>query len=298
MRFNHSSVTAILVLIFSSPAFAADGSHPLSMWQINGQVNRIYLLGSIHLLREEDHPLPAAIYRAYDDADKIIMELDMDDMDPVASQALTNELGLIQDGRTLVDLMGADRYAEAAQLAEVAQIPLSLLDKSEPWFAAMNVEIMLLMRIGFNPAYGIETHLMELAKSDQKEILGFETIRQQLEFLDGLSADAQREMLIQALSEGASMREMMDSMIEAWRLGDLEYMEENLLADMQDYPELNRIIVIDRNIDWTNKIEDLLDDKADYLIVVGALHLIGEDGVPGLLESRGHEVTQLYQAVE
>jgi uncharacterized protein YbaP (TraB family) len=298
MRFNHTSVTAILVLIFGSPALAADGSHPLSMWQINGQANRIYLLGSIHLLRQEDHPLPAAIYSAYDDADKIIMELDMDDIDPVASQTLTNELGLIQDGRTLVDLMGADSYAEAARLAEVAQIPLSLLDKSEPWFAAMNVEIMLLMRIGFNPAYGIETHLMELAKSDQKEILGFETIRQQLEFLDGLSADAQREMLIQALSEGASMREMMDSMIQAWRLGDLEYMEENLLADMQDYPELNRIIVIDRNVDWTNKIEDLLDDKADYLIVVGALHLIGADGVPGLLESRGHEVTQLHQAVE
>ena len=298
MRFNHTSATAILVLIFGSPALAADGSHPLSMWQINGQANRIYLLGSIHLLRQEDHPLPAAIYSAYDDADKIIMELDMDDIDPVASQTLTNELGLIQDGRTLVDLMGADSYAEAARLAEVAQIPLSLLDKSEPWFAAMNVEIMLLMRIGFNPAYGIETHLMELAKSDQKEILGFETIRQQLEFLDGLSADAQREMLIQALSEGASMREMMDSMIQAWRLGDLEYMEENLLADMQDYPELNRIIVIDRNVDWTNKIEDLLDDKADYLIVVGALHLIGADGVPGLLESRGHEVTQLHQAVE
>jgi uncharacterized protein YbaP (TraB family) len=265
------------------------------MWQINGVDNRIYLLGSIHLLREKDHPLPSAIYSAYDDAEKIIMELDMDDMDPVEGQVLTNELGLIQDGRTLSELMGTDSYAEALKLAEAAQIPLSLLDKSEPWYAAMHVEIMLLMRVGFNPAYGIETHLMELAQSDRKEILGFETMRQQLGFLDGLSPDAQRDMLIQALSEGANLQEMMDTMIEAWRLGDIAFMEDSLLSDMQDYPELNRVIVVDRNIDWTNQIEDLLDDQLDYLVVVGALHLIGEDGVPGLLRSRGHEVIQLHQ---
>jgi uncharacterized protein YbaP (TraB family) len=162
----------------------------------------------------------------------------------------------------------------------------------------MNVEIMLLMRIGFNPAYGIETHLMELAQSDGKEILGFETMRQQLEFLDGLSPEAQRDMLIQALSEGEDMPDMMDEMIAAWRRGDVAFMEESLLSDMQDYPELNRVIVVDRNIDWTNQIEELLDDQADYLIVVGALHLIGDEGVPGLLESRGHQVTQLHQPAD
>jgi len=287
-------INAVLaaLLCISGTVLGADG-HPLSMWQINGQQNRVYLLGSIHLLRENDHPIPSAIYAAYDDADKLIMELDMDDMDPVEGQMMTNELGLIQDGRSLSDLMGAELYAEAQELAASAQIPLALLEKSEPWYAAMNVEIMLLMRIGFNPIYGIESHLMEFAQDDGKEILGFETMRQQLELLDGLSPDAQREMLIQALSEGTGMGEMMDSMITAWRTGDLDFMEENLLSDMEGYPELNRIIVVDRNLDWTNQIEELLDDEIDYLIIVGTLHLIGEDGVPELLELRGHEVTQL-----
>ena len=292
-------INAVLaaLLCISGTVLSADG-HPLSMWQINGQQNRVYLLGSIHLLREKDHPIPSAIYAAYDDADKLIMELDMDDMDPVEGQMMTNELGLIQDGRSLSDLMGAELYAEAQELAASAQIPLALLEKSEPWYAAMNVEIMLLMRIGFNPIYGIESHLMEFAQDDGKEILGFETMRQQLELLDGLSPDAQREMLIQALSEGAAMGEMMDSMITAWRTGDLDFMEENLLSDMEGYPELNRIIVVDRNLDWTNQIEELLDDEIDYLIIVGTLHLIGEDGVPQLLELRGHEVTQLHQSAD
>ncbi len=81
------------------------------MWQIDGMNNRIYLLGSIHLLREKDHPIPSAIYDAYDDAETLIMELDMDDVDPIATQAMTVELGLIQDDRTLADLLGPETYA-------------------------------------------------------------------------------------------------------------------------------------------------------------------------------------------
>jgi uncharacterized protein YbaP (TraB family) len=292
-QFTISIVAALLPLVAS----ADDDGQALSLWQVGGESNTIYLLGSIHMLRAQDHPLPPAIYAAYDDAEKLIMELDMDDLNPVDSQALSNELGLIQDGRTLSDLMGEALYAEAEQLAVTAQIPLALLANAEPWFAAMNVEIMLLMRMGFNPSLGVESALLERAQADGKEILGFETIRQQLEFLDGLSQEAQREMLIQALADGADMREMMDGMIEAWRTGDVAYLEKNLLADMQDYPELNQTIVVDRNVNWTNEIEDMLDDDIDYLIVVGTLHLVGEDGVPQLLEARGHEVTQLRQSV-
>ena len=283
------------ILIALAPLTWSDAGHPLSLWEVSGAQNSVYLLGSIHLLREEDHPLPSAIYDAYDDADTLIMELDMDDIDPVEGQVLSNELGLIHDGRELRDLLGEAYYAEAEDLAVKAQIPLGLLANAEPWFAAMNVEIMLLMRMGFNTALGIESHLTELAAGDGKEILGFETLRQQLEFLDNLSPDAQRDMLLQALAEGADMNDLMDGMIEAWRLGDVAFMEDNLLSDMQDYPELNQVIVVDRNVNWTNRIEDLLDDEQDYLIVVGTLHLVGEQGVPELLEARGHEVTQLRQ---
>lgn len=295
---KRSFIITVVAALLSGSTFADDAGHPLSMWQINGPQNRIYLLGSIHLLREQDHPLPSTIYEAYGDAEKLIMELDMDDMDPIEGQTLSTELGLIKGDRTLSDLMGPKLYAEAEQLAAAAQIPIELLAKSEPWFAAMNVELMLLMRIGFNPALGVETHLMELALSDRKEILGFETMRQQLGFLDGLSPNAQRQMLMQALSEGPGMSESMDDMIAAWRTGDVAFMEENLLVDMQDYPELNRVIVVDRNADWTNQIEELLDDDIDYLIVVGTLHLVGEDGVPEMLESRGYEVTQLRQTAD
>lgn len=299
MKTSYGAISVVLVAMLAlAPHASAADDQALPLWELQGENNRIYLLGSIHLLREQDHPLPDAIYVVYEEAETLIMELDMDDVDPVATQMMTTELGLIENGGTLSELLGPEVYAEASLLAEAADIPLNLLDRAEPWFAAMNVEMMLLMRMGFNPSLGLETHLMERAQSDDKDILGFETMRQQLEFLDGLSASAQQEMFLQALEDGPEMSAMMDSMIDAWRIGDVEFMENGVLSDMQEYPELNQAIVVNRNIDWTQQIEALLDDDDDYLIIVGTLHLIGEEGVPNLLTARGHTVTQMRQTVD
>jgi len=90
----------------------------------------------------------------------------------------------------------------------------------------------------------------------------------------------------------------MDAMIEAWRNGDVQFLEDNLLADMANYPELNQVVVVDRNLAWTRDIEALLDDSDDYLIIVGTLHLVGANGVPELLKSRGHQVVQLSQPAD
>lgn len=271
------------------------GQHPVSLWQVDGRHNRVYLLGSIHLLRERDHPLPGVLYEAYDDAEVLFMELDFDDVDPVADQALIRELGMLANGRRLADILGPALYAKASRLAEEAAVPLGLLEYAEPWFAAVNVEMMLLMRAGFSQDQGIEAHFAARAAIDQKEIFGFETTAEQLGFLDSLSIEAQKDMFIQSLVEGISIGEVMDSLVEAWHRGDTQFMEENLLADMQEMPELNQVIVVDRNIAWTNRIEDMLDDGDDYLVIVGALHLVGNSGVPALLQQRGYAVRQWVQ---
>jgi hypothetical protein len=292
---RHFRVAAWLALAMPLSATAEDNGHPVSMWRLDGETNSIYLLGSVHLLRANDHPLPTIIDEAYKEAETLMMELDMDDIDPVMAQTLVGDLGLIQDDRSLSDLMGPEHYAEAEALANSADIPLTMLGKSEPWLAAVTVEQLMLTRIGFNPLFGVENHLMEKAAGDNKAILGLETIREQLEFLDGMSLDSQRSLLLQSLKESVDIRKIMDELVDAWRHGDIAFMEDNLLDEMKQYPELYRTIVVDRNLNWLEKIEDLMDDEGDYLIVVGALHLIGDDGVPALLSKRGHDVQQLRQ---
>lgn len=290
-----SRFAAILLGLLPLVALADSAASPVTMWVAEGTANRVYLLGSIHLLREQDHPLPRIIGDAYEDAETLYMELDMDDLDPLLMQATINRLGLLEEGTSLADVMGEPLYAEAAALAAGLDVPLEMMERIEPWLAAITVEQLVLARIGFNPAYGVEMYLLKKASGDGKEILGFETVEQQLGYLDGLSLDAQRYLLMQTLTESATIREIMDDLILAWRSGDIDYLEQTLLDDISGYPELYDAIVADRNRLWVDTIDELLDDSEDYLVIVGALHLVGEDGVPRLLEQRGVRITQMHE---
>jgi uncharacterized protein YbaP (TraB family) len=265
------------------------------MWMAEGASNRVYLLGSVHLLRKQDHPLPRVIDDVYDDAEKLYMELDMDDLDPLLMQATVSRLGMLDEGRSLRDVMGEELYAEAMAKAAELELPLEQLDRTEPWLAAITVEQLALTRIGFNPSYGVEMHLLKKASADGKEILGFESMEQQFAYLDGLSLAAQRELLMQTLAESAGIHEIMDDLILAWRSGDIDYLEQTLLDDISGYPELYESIVANRNRLWVDTIDALLEQAEDYLVVVGALHLVGEDGVPQLLQQRGVRIKQMHE---
>jgi len=286
---------ALVLCALAGTATAGTQGHPVTLWRIAGETNSIYLLGSIHLLREQDHPLPGIIDKAYNDADVIVMEIDMDDLDPVYTQAAFNRAGVLQDGTTLQDLMGEEAFTAASEAAAAIDIPLDMLAKSEPWLAAITVELMLLYRIGFDPALGVEMTMTQWAAADGKPIEGLETIDEQLAFLDGLPIDAQREMLLQVLSEGAAMSESIGELIEAWHHGDTATLEDALLSSAVGLDELNEVLVNSRNRRWAETISTWLDDEQDYLIVVGALHLVGEQGVPALLEKRGFGIHQLSE---
>lgn len=286
-------ILLLLLTVLAAPAFA-DG-HPVTMWRIDGATNSVYLLGSIHLLREQDHPLPAVIDTAYEDAEVLVMELDMDDLDPVSTQAAFNRAGVLRDGRTLKDLMGDELYAEAESAAQAVDIPIELLAQSEPWLAAMTVELMALYRIGFNPVYGVELTMTARATRDGKPIEGLETVDEQLSFLDGLPLDVQNEMLLQTLRESAGLREHIDELIRAWRHGDIATLDEGLLESIAEESELHDVLIVQRNRRWVDAILEWLDDDQDYLVIVGALHLVGDDGVPTLLERRGIGIHQLSE---
>ncbi|MGB5347304.1 MAG: TraB/GumN family protein [Woeseia sp.] len=272
---------------------AADDGTPLPLWHVAGQQNDIYLLASVHLLRSSDYPLPGGLDVAYDDAEILVMELDMDDLDQVAASRIVQELAVAQQGSDLASIMGVADYARAATLADKAGVPLSALNYSEPWFAAITIEQLLLTRIGFDPALGLENHLMQRAVQDGKEILGLETLREQLEILDQLPLPVQRTLLLQTLEDGLQIESVMNDLLAAWRRGDTAALEKTVLADMRDQPELYRELVVSRNHNWVAQLEKLAKQRDDYLVVVGTLHLVGDDGVPALLRKRGFKVTQM-----
>jgi len=286
---------ALFILLIVSAARGDD--EPAMIWVAEGDNNRVYLMGSIHMLREQDHPLPGIVDTVYDDAEKLVMEIDMDDIDPLAALQFLMQEGVLQGDTTLKDFMGASLYAEAKASAAEIDIPIEMLEKSEPWLAAMTVQEMIMMRIGFKAEFGIEMYLMAKASADGKPITGLETIEQQLGFLDGLSPDTQSRWLLQSIVEGRRMEMLTDEMVAAWRGGDVQFLERELLVEMDTYPELHDALLADRNKSWITPIMNMLDDRDDYLVIVGAAHLVGDDGVPDLLSKQGVRIKQLHESL-
>lgn len=279
-----------LLFVVNCPATWA-APNPSTLWSLPGKTNTVYLLGSVHFLKPSQQ-LPSAIDAAYEDAEKLIMEMDMDDLDPIAAQAATMELGVLPEGQTLESELGAAAYQKVVAEARDIGLDPAILNRFRPWLAAMTLVQLQLIKHGLDPTAGVEQRLVARAGKDGKEITGLETLQQQLGLLAGLPSRQQREFLMYSVEDAERASEEIDQLIGAWSVGDTGTLEKILAEGFEKYPDLYRPLTVDRNRRWVPQIEELLDDKDDYLVVVGTLHLIGEDSVIELLEAKGHKITQ------
>jgi hypothetical protein len=262
-----------------------------SLWSLKGKSNTVHLLGSVHFLSEAE-PLPKALDDAYRGADVLLMEIDMDDLDPLQAQQLTMELGLLPAGESLEKQLGAQTYAKLATRANDVGIDPELLNRFQPWFAAMTLVQLQLMKMGLAPTSGIEQRFTARAVADKKPIHGLETLREQLSLLADLPAKQQREFLLYSIADADRITQEVDDLLSAWRRGDSKALAQLLAEGFEQYPDLYRPLTTDRNRRWLGQVEALLDDHEDYLVVVGTLHLVGKDSLIELLERKGHRVVQ------
>jgi uncharacterized protein YbaP (TraB family) len=167
-RFVTLCVSGLFALtsLAAQPPSAATPHHAL--WSLKGKTNTVYLLGSVHFLKPSDE-LPQAVDAAYRDAEKLMMEIDMDDLDPLATQQLTLDLGLLPDDRTLESEVGAETYRKVSAQARELNLDPALLNRFQPWLAAMTLVQLQLMRQGLNPDSGVEQRLTTRAVDDGKE---------------------------------------------------------------------------------------------------------------------------------
>lgn len=286
------TLSALLLIGFSlattNPCTAAEHH---TLWSLKGKTNTVYLLGSVHFLKPSER-LPGVVDDAYKDAEKLVMEIDMDDLDPQAMQQLTLELGLLPENKTLESELGAAAWGKVSTQAREIGIDPALLNRFQPWLAAMTLVQLQLMKLGLDPNSGVEQQLTARASGDGKEITGLETLRQQIGMLAGLSQQQQREFLMYSVEDTQRASQEIDELLGAWRTGDTRTLAQLLAEGFDRYPDLYRPLTVDRNRRWIASIENLLDDRDDYLVVVGTLHLVGKDSVIELLERGGHKVTQ------
>jgi uncharacterized protein len=281
-----------LALACASVAAAhADGAHH-PLWELHGKHNTVYLLGSIHVLRQSDYPLAPAVLQAYGSAKSLFMEVNLAEADTQQVQAELLAGAQLPEGQTLRSVMGDARYDRAHAMARDLGVELSTFDRFKPWFAAEAISQLQLTQLGFKPAAGVEMYFLDRARSDGKAVAGLETLHDQIALFDGLSMDVQADYLLSSLEEANDLPKEVNDMVRAWVSGDTAWFEAELKSEFGKDPKLYQSVLVARNRKWIPKIEALLNDDKNYLVIVGTAHLVGRDSVIDLLKKDGIGATQ------
>ena len=263
------------------------------VWAIRGAHNTVYLAGSIHLLPAQDALLPRGFERAYADSAKLVMELDLSKIDPLEMAGWMAEHGALPEGSTLRGVIGEQRYGQVSAAAADLGLSAQLLDHQAPWVVGIELADLEYMHLGFDPSQGVEQQLVQRAQTDGKPVMGLETLSEELGGLEALSHEDQLKLLDQTVSELKDSDSEMHSVLVAWRRGDAVALGALLGKEYRSFPALYRPLVTVRNQRWLPQVEQLLKGAGNSMVVVGALHLVGQEGLLELLRRDGYTATQL-----
>lgn len=309
MRIRALLLTVLLAWPAAAPRaqaiVAAEPPVPL-LWKASNGEHSVYLLGSFHLLRPDDYPLSMDVDAAFADAESLLFEMAPSEMESPTLPLRMGQAALRTDG-TLLDSelppATAARlqawYAANATRLQARGVTVQGLQRFEPWFVGLTVGILGMTDAGLDPALGIDRHFADAALAADKPTAGFETGAGQIALLDGMDAGEQLQFLDEALVEAQPGSTALESLHALWRAGDAAALWDRMAADMRrEYPKLYQRINVDRNDAWLPVVESRLQGPGDEdtLVVVGALHLLGSDGLVEKLAAKGYAVERICSA--
>lgn len=262
------------------------------LWKVSKNEKNVFLLGSIHYLKKENFPLRKSILDALDRSKRLVLEIDLNSASAGSAQRLTVEKALYRDGATLPQNIEQETYRLAAQRAAQLGIDMQVLNPMKPWFVALTMMAIKFQQLGLDPTLGVDRYLAARAKDGGIPTSGLETLEFQITLLDQLSKRDQELMLRETVAELDLLDQNFNQIVQSWLKGDGASLEVLLLASMREYPDLYQKIIVDRNRRWLPQIEKMIAQGDDAMVVVGAAHLVGQDGVIEMLKFRGYNLEQ------
>jgi hypothetical protein len=264
-----------------------------SLWKVEGKTNAMYLFGSIHFLKKDFYPLPQPIEDAYKQAQVVVFEADLGEMDSPETQIKMLQSGKAPEGETLKDVLSKETYAKLEAHLKESGLPIAVFDPLRPWMVAVALISAEIMKLGYNPEEGVDKYFYGKVKKDKKEIVPLETLDFQLSLFTSLTKQEQDAMVRETLQEISNFKKDLQGIIDAWKTGDTQALDKFTLEAMRDYPQLHKKLLIDRNKQWVDKLQKLHASGKTVFVVVGAAHLVGKDSVVDLLNAKGLKVRQL-----
>lgn len=286
------SATAALVVCVATIAHLAAAT-PSFIWKATGRTGgTVYLAGSVHLLSSEYYPLAPAFDEAFNASDLLVEEVDMAEMLAPSAQAMLLRRGMMPAGQTLESVLTPETMKVVSDKVAELGLPLQPLQLFKPWSLALTLQGLEWQKAGFDAELGLDRHFYDRATKAGKAVQGLETLEFQISAFDNLPMPLQDRMLAQTLKEMATTKDAVGELARAWKAGDAAAIEKVVLKDLESEPEMYQRLLVARNNAWLPKIDALFSRPKPAMVIVGAAHLVGRDGLIQKLRAKGYTVTQ------
>ena len=290
-------LVAIALLVAAVAAASASAQTPPTprksfLWKVHSGPKLVYLAGSVHALSPDVYPLSPAFEQAFLASDTLVEEIDLNEVDLLSIAPTILAKGMFVDGRRFDGVVSKETAALVATRLKDAGLPAEMFQAMKPWMVMLTIAALETQKAGLDPTLGLDKHFFDRAKAAGKSIIGLETTASQIDRLDQMSPELQEQMLRSSLSEAETGRTMLKTIVSAWQRGDSATLEKTLLADFTQYPAAYRSLIVERNLNWVPQIDACLAKPKPCLVVVGAAHLVGPDGLLTLMQQKGYKIEQ------
>lgn len=280
-------------------AFVADGGGDGSVWVVDApNGGRLFLCGTIHILREQDYPLAPAYEAAYTYSNKLVLELPPGAASSAELTSRMSQLGQYPANTSLQANVSKETWEEVKKWATKRGLDPSSLNRFRPWFVALMIPSIEYAALGAKADKGVDNFFEERAKKDGKPAEGLETVEFQIQLFASLSEKQQRELLEQTLGEISSVKEEFEKMIKAWKYGQLDELQEMLFREAEKYPDLMDLFLTARNLSWMDRLEQMIKRGEKVMVLVGTGHFTSDTGLIELFRKRGYRVRHYREVTD
>jgi hypothetical protein len=264
-----------------------------SMWKVSKGNDFIYLGGTVHLLPPSAFPLPEEFDVAYKAADTLVFEAKTPEPGDNQAQIRMMQAFSYADGKRLSKVLSPEVYAKLDAYFKTVGVPLANLDGFKPAFVMLTMLQIEMKKAQLN-GEGVDAHYMARAKKDNKTTQYLETLDEQIALLAGMGETDPDQFIQLQLEQVKDYKSYFNQLVAAWRAGDLASLKTLVVDETIKFdPKMYDDVFTKRNNNWQPKIERMFGNKERELVLVGAGHMAGPDGVLALLEKAGYKIEKM-----